>query len=73
MVVGIRRSLEEGKTYTYEELSQHLGLGGRTLEHALDHLMELECLRPVVCERSCTQGNSVRLKGCFEHQLGWQA
>ena len=73
MVVGVRASLEGGKAYTSEELSRRFGLHGRALEDVLDHLMEKDCLRPVVFHRPRTHGGAVRLAGRFERHLVWQA
>ena len=73
MVVGVRASLEGGKAYTSEELSRRFGLHGRALEDVLDHLVEKDCLKPVVFHRPRTRGGAVRLAGRFERHLIWQA
>lgn len=73
MVVGVRRSLEEGRTYSYDELAERFGLAGEEFERVLDHLMEQGRLRPVLFERIAHAG-TVRLS-CVpaERSMRWQA
>lgn len=73
MVVGIRKSLEEGKVYSLEELSRRFGLRGQALERMVDHLMERGSLKPIVLDRPRICGAPVRLAGRFDYQLGWEA
>ena len=48
MVVGVHKSLEEGRTYSYAELRDRFGLAGPDLERVLDRLVERGRLKPVL-------------------------
>ena len=51
MVVGVHKSLEEGRTYSYAELRDRFGLAGPDLERVLDRLVERGRLKPVLFRR----------------------
>ena len=63
MVVGIHKSLELGKVYTYAELADRFGMRAADFEGVFDYLLNsgrlAPVLRPVISP--------------FEHDLVWRA
>lgn len=73
MVVGVRRSLEEGKVYSHDELAQRFGLAGSALDRVLDHLLEHGRVKPVALAQ-VWQGGACTLRcASYERELLWQA
>ncbi|WP_102374553.1 hypothetical protein [Raoultibacter massiliensis] len=73
MVVGVRKSLEEGRTYSYADLSDRFGLRGAEFERILDYLVERGCLKPQVFERRHQDGKELLHCVSREHHLRWEA
>ena len=48
MVVGIRRALETGRAYAYDEIAARFGMPHRDFQHVFDYLIESGHLRPVL-------------------------
>lgn len=69
MVVGVLKSLEEGRTYTYRDLEKRFGLTDEELTRAIDGLMERGHIAPVVAD--CLAANAVL--PVFERELSWKA
>ena len=56
MVVGVHKSLEEGRMNSYAELRDRFGLAGPDLERVLDRLVERGRLKPVLFRRVRRRG-----------------
>ena len=61
MVVGVHKSLEEGRTYSYAELRDRFGLAGPDLERVLDRLVERGRLKPVLFRRVQQAGRATAM------------
>lgn len=73
MVVGVRKSLEEGRRYSYDELRERFGLVGTDLERVLDHLVERGRLKPVFFSSVQRAGRPVLACATRERQVRWEA
>jgi ribosomal protein S25 len=73
MVVGVRKSLEEGRTYAFDDLAKRFGMSGAAFERVLDHLVEQGCLKPVIFDCRGGKGSAVRLAAHRESLLRWEA
>ena len=70
MVVGVHKSLEEGRTYSYAE---RFGLAGPDLERVLDRLVERGRLKPVLFRRVQQAGRASLVCATRESHLRWEA
>lgn len=73
MVVGVHKSLEEGRTYSYAELRDRFGLAGPDLERVLDHLVERGRLKPVLFHSMQQAGRASLVCITHERRLRWEA
>ena len=73
MVVGVHKSLEEGRTYSYAELRVRFGLAGPDLERVLDRLVERGRLKPVLFRRVQQAGRASLVCATRESHLRWEA
>lgn len=73
MVVGVHKSLEDGRVYTYDALRDRFGLAGEDLERILDLLVERDCLKPMVFECLARVDRPVLLNASRECHLMWKA
>lgn len=69
MVVGVLKSLEEGRVYSYHDLSCRFGLRGRDLDRALDDLVARGHVAPMLYSRE----HGVSFLPVFERDLSWMA
>ena len=73
MVVGVHKSLEEGRTYSYSERCAGFGLAGRARERVLDRLVERGRLKPVLFRRVQQAGRASLVCATRESHLRWEA
>ncbi|WP_139652883.1 hypothetical protein [Raoultibacter phocaeensis] len=73
MVVGVRKSLEEGRVYTYDALRDRFGLTGGDFERILDLLVERDCLKPMVFDCSARADRAAFVYASRENHLRWKA
>lgn len=73
MVVGVCKSLEEGRTYSYADLGERFGLRKAELEQILDYLIDRGCLKPKLFESVCLDGATIVTCIPFEHRVRWEA
>ena len=68
MVVGVCKSLEEGRTYSYADLSERFGLRKAEFAQILDYLIDRGCLKPKLFESVCPDGATVVACTPLEHR-----
>lgn len=73
MVVGVCKSLEEGRTYSYADLSERFGLRKAEFEQVLDYLIDRGCLKPKLFEPAHLDGATVMTCVPFERHARWEA